>query len=144
MSEKRTPHDTLLVALITGLLTLTAALGSQWLQARAGLNTTKVQLLFQKKSDAYQRLLDASAVFVNTRGPNQTRELLGAVDAALVVSSEEVYRILTGEKDSVRSLVEETLRTPDGSAAPTLKAKWEEVNGRLRQAIRRDIQSIIH
>jgi hypothetical protein len=115
------------------------ALVGHGITAWFSLRSKKMELLFARKADSYQRLLELAAIFA-TDPHNQEKYLpfVGALDAATIVASAKVADLLINPQAGSLSVSAQYLR-----AAETLEevrkaqlTKWYDSMKRVADAIR--------
>src|SRR5271157_4502129 len=92
-----TMETTVLTALVPAAAALGGALGNQWIAAKTGLKTRRLELYFQAKASGYRTLLERMGEF-GCSPLDQAKYLtfLAAYETALVFASDEVAELLSG------------------------------------------------
>lgn len=87
----------LMASLLAATAALVGALGSQALSARRDLRIKKLEFQFQRKADAYERVLETIGPFAMAPGDElKYQAFIAALDRAALFASGDVYEALCG------------------------------------------------
>jgi hypothetical protein len=78
-----------------------AALISQWITGHFSLKAKGLELWLARKVDSYQKLVHSAAVFGLDPGPENYFPFLAAFEAARIVASPDVYKVMHRECNPV-------------------------------------------
>jgi hypothetical protein len=133
----------IVLALITGLFTLLAALGSQIISTRGSLRVKRVELTYQRKAEVYLDFMVKAGTFGHDPwDESKYVEFLHAYLAALLVASPQVETSLAGE-DGVHINAQRLRANREYATMAAIQSgSWLDSMRRAQEAMRRDLQSL--
>lgn len=132
---------TIWVAVISGIIAVLGALGSQIVTAVFSFKEKRFGVYFEQKASAYKNLMDVIGIFA--LDPNNEEKYLmylSALDTTTIFASDKVYNALVGHM-GLNYQAQRLRQAPDVEDKETIRSVgWYECVKVLAQEMRTDLQ----
>ena len=137
------PETALIIAVASGVFALLGSLGSQIINTRATLKTKRMELVYDRKLEAYTNFLEKAVTLAQEIGSeDKYLDLQRAFLTVATVASQDVYDVIAETKTGVVHLGRKahTLNMKSDASGKQSHQSYMEAVEALARAIRNDLR----